>query len=125
MTPLRLDTQQVKSAFVAIANSNKYNQYFGHLPNKLNSTESILKQSNFWTAGRRSENVSWFGRFEWCSLDSSAELSSATVTWQPGQPDNLSGQQNCLHLRILTNVSQIVISDRDCTSKFSFACQVK
>jgi hypothetical protein len=47
------------------------------------------------------------------------------VRWQPGQPDNLGGQQNCLHLRILTNVSQTVISDRNCTSKFPIACQVE
>jgi hypothetical protein len=68
---------------------------------------------------------SWSGRFQWCSPESAAELSDQTVTWQQGQPDNEGGSQNCLLLNILTDYSQTVaVSDQECNSNYSFACQV-
>jgi hypothetical protein len=82
---------------------------------------------NFWMGGRRSENTlkNTTGGFNWCSLENSTELVNDHVRWQPGQPDNLGGNQNCLHLKILKKYSNAVVSDRNCSSKFTFACQVR
>jgi hypothetical protein len=121
MTPLRLDTVLVKSALASFANGN-FNINFCHIFKiaTLLTVSTWKGLHNFWTAGCRSEITS---RFQWCSLESSVELTK-DVPWQKGQPDNLGGQQNCLHLKF-TNVSTTMISDRNCTSKFPFACQVQ
>lgn len=77
---------------------------------------------NFWTGGVRRENSS--GQFQWCTSNGSSDFVSSYVEWQNGQPDNLGGQQNCLHLKIIKAISATALSDRNCSLKFSFACQV-
>jgi hypothetical protein len=62
--------------------------------------------------------------FQWCSPNGSA-VTNTSVLWQKGQPDNLGGNQRCLHGRVLTNVSKIVVSDRNCSDKYVLACETK
>jgi hypothetical protein len=121
MTPLRLDSAEVLTALNSFANCTLLKCVC--VPFIINLTASKWKGPlNYWTAGRRSGNTN--GTFMWCSLESSTQLNINHSSWQQGQPDNLGGQQNCLHLKILKTVSKTEISDRNCTSKFSFACQV-
>jgi len=84
----------------------------------------------FWTAGHRFDSSSWDwwpNRFMWCSLENSSELSTETVSWKSGQPENKGENPNCVQLRIhkYSTGSYTVISDQHCSSKFAFACQVK
>lgn len=62
--------------------------------------------------------------FQWCTPDGS-NVSDVSVQWQKGQPDNLGGEQRCLHARVLTNVSKIIVSDRNCSDKYVVACETK
>jgi len=94
------------------------------LDTKLSKGSKWKSIQNFWTGGVKRENSSP-SQFKWCTLNGSADLVSSFFRWQKGQPGNLGGQQNCLHLRILKNISSLVISDRNCSSKFAFACQVR
>jgi len=77
---------------------------------------------NYWTSSLKFNN-SVDDTFRWCEKDN-PEVSSTVVQWQKGQPDNLGGNQRCLHMRILTNVSQVVVSDRNCSDKYVLACEV-
>lgn len=78
--------------------------------------------SNYWTWGFRL-NKSTSENFHWCNADV-LEVSSSVVQWHSGQPDNLGGNQRCMHLRVLTNVSKMVVSDRNCSDKYVYACEV-
>lgn len=123
MTPLKLDSNDIKTAFITFANSIicniKWKWIICHLW-LLGSTWKSLHQ--FWVGGKRSETDQ--EKFIWCTPNGSQELKNDTIQWQNGQPDNLGGNQNCLHLRILTNVSQAVLSDRSCSQLYPYACQV-
>jgi hypothetical protein len=77
---------------------------------------------NYWLWGMRA--VESYRAFEWCSPNSS-KLTTYSVRWQQGQPDNLGGEQRCLHARVLTNVSQIIVSDRNCSDIYVVACETK
>jgi hypothetical protein len=68
-----------------------------------------------------SEKSSWL---EWCSANETSVMPAYQVRWQPGQPDNFGGNQKCIHLKIATSVWKAEITDRNCTAKFPFACQV-
>lgn len=123
MTPLRLDSAEVKTVFDSFANG-KYSQTLQQSQKIFQTALTWKGALNYWTAGRRSENLNTSGNFNWCSAENSTELVSDNVHWQAGQADNLGGNQNCLHLRIMKNASKTVVTDRNCTSKFTFACQV-
>jgi hypothetical protein len=64
-------------------------------------------------------------KFKWCSANETSVLLADHVRWQPGQPDNLGGNQKCIHLKMATSMWQAEITDRNCTAKFPFACQVR
>lgn len=122
--PLRIDTLEVKNTLVAFANGKNSDKHKKVVKNHITSSATTWTGLQyFWTSGLRIENLT--RRFQWClSANSSTEISTDFVTWKSGQPDNLGGRQDCLHLRILTDKSQTLASDHNCTSKFPFACQV-
>jgi hypothetical protein len=62
--------------------------------------------------------------FQWCSPDG-LPVTNTSVQWKKGQPDNLGGEQRCLHGRVLTNISKLVVSDRNCSDKYVLACETK
>jgi hypothetical protein len=46
------------------------------------------------------------------------------INWAQGQPDNKTGRETCVHLRIFQNISGAVLTDRECKDKFIYACKV-
>jgi len=73
---------------------------------------------NYWTGGTQQ---SCWGQWAWCSAQGPDPLVQG-LRWAQGQPDN--PQEGCLHLRIIKNATGLVLSDRNCTSKYVMACQV-
>jgi len=76
---------------------------------------------NFWTGGTTQECP---GQWSWCGSQPILGLSN-DLKWEKGQPDNHGGREDCLHLRVVLNQTGIIITDRNCTSKYMLACEVK
>jgi len=74
---------------------------------------------NYWTAGTQR---GCRGQWRWCW--SGSKTMKSEIAWAPGQPDNLKGNESCLHMRFYTNGMGLRITDRNCTDKYIFACQV-
>jgi hypothetical protein len=49
---------------------------------------------------------------------------SDNLKWEAGQPDNKGGREECLHIRFVQNVTGTILTDRNCTAKYIFACEV-
>jgi hypothetical protein len=74
---------------------------------------------NYWVGGIR-EDVCW----KWCSSLGSLSSESADLAWMSREPDNVNGNESCLHLRIYNNGSNVALSDKKCSSKYVMACKV-
>jgi hypothetical protein len=59
----------------------------------------------------------------WCAGASFIPISK-NLTWAPNQPDFLKAGENCLHMRIHKNASSTALSDRNCSDKYIYACEV-
>jgi Lectin C-type domain len=71
---------------------------------------------NYWTDGIKKDSA-----WQW----SVANLTvPSTLLWDVGQPDNKAGNEDCLHLRVY-NGSDVKITDRNCSHKYIYACQVR
>jgi hypothetical protein len=46
------------------------------------------------------------------------------LTWALNQPEFLEAGENCLHMRIYKNASRTALSDRNCSDKYIYACEV-
>jgi len=76
---------------------------------------------NYWTSGTQKGSK---GQWWWCKQDGSATSFSTDLIWEKGQPDNKGGNEDCTHLRFIMNTTGTILSDRNCTSKYIFACEV-
>jgi len=78
---------------------------------------------NYWTAGMKN---SCNATFSWCS-GSIPNISALAndMTWDVSQPDNLGGNETCLHLKIPRNETEgVKLTDKNCNSKFIASCEV-
>jgi Lectin C-type domain len=76
---------------------------------------------NYWTGGTQQGCK---GQWKWCgAVDPTIKTS---LQWAPNQPDNKGGNESCLHLRIFNNATYfgVKLTDRNCTDKYVYACQV-
>jgi hypothetical protein len=73
---------------------------------------------NFWTGGTQKGCQ---GQWGWCGVGGAI---SDDIKWEKGQPDNKGGQEDCVHMRFVLNATGTIITDRNCTNKFIFACEV-
>jgi hypothetical protein len=77
---------------------------------------------NFWTGGTQQGGQ---GQWSWCGKNSPADPLSNDLKWESGQPDNKGGNENCLHMRfILNGTDAVLMSDRNCTEKSIYGCEV-
>jgi hypothetical protein len=74
---------------------------------------------NYWTGGVQSCK----GRWGWCSEGGKFSALAANLSWAWNQPELQKANENCLHMRISANNS-ILLSDRECSNRFIYACQV-
>jgi hypothetical protein len=74
---------------------------------------------NYWTGGVQSCK----GRWGWCSEGGKFSALAANLSWAWDQPELQKANENCLHMRISANTS-ILLSDRECSNRFIYACQV-
>jgi len=68
----------------------------------------------FWTAGQRRNS-----KFVW-KMNQAISYPLTYTNWHPGQPDNLDGNENCLHLFY----SELLWNDIPCTLKMCFICEL-
>jgi hypothetical protein len=63
--------------------------------------------------------------FSWCSAASIDNIKHipGDLAWDPKQPDNLGGNETCLHLKIL-KTGGVKLTDKNCANKFIVACKV-
>jgi hypothetical protein len=90
-------------------------QYFSKAPH-------WILNYNYWTAGMKNSCNS---SFSWC-LSATADTitqTSSSLAWDTNQPDNLGGNEACLHLKIL-KTGGLKLTDKNCANKFIVACKV-
>ncbi|XP_059482987.1 C-type mannose receptor 2-like [Neocloeon triangulifer] len=74
---------------------------------------------NYWTGGTQRGCK---GQWRWCGSGPSTIKNE--IAWAPGQPDNLKGNQSCIHMQIFTDTKiGLRLTDRNCTDSYVFACQ--
>jgi hypothetical protein len=73
---------------------------------------------NFWTGGTQKGCQ---GQWSWCGVGGAI---ADDIKWEKGQPDNKGGQEDCVHMRFVLNSTGTIITDRNCTNKYIFACEV-
>jgi len=62
--------------------------------------------------------------FSWCSTPSEKiEQIAGNLAWDKLQPDNLGGNESCLHLKVL-KTGGLKLTDKNCANKFIVACKV-
>ncbi|XP_065345723.1 uncharacterized protein LOC135943196 [Cloeon dipterum] len=75
---------------------------------------------NYWTSGTWRGSPE--GHFSWCEPFGPA-IFPPNLTWQRGQPDNMGGNESCVHFRFVLNSTGTILTDRSCDNKFIFACK--
>jgi len=76
---------------------------------------------NYWTGGTQQ---GCRGAWRWCGgVGEGVRGVDHLLKWDKGQPDNKGGREDCLHLK-KSNVSGILLTDRNCTDRYIFACKV-
>ncbi|CAB3379765.1 Hypothetical predicted protein [Cloeon dipterum] len=75
---------------------------------------------NYWTSG------TWNGapvkQWAWCEPTGPTVFVKGLV-WEPSQPDNKGGNESCVHFRFTLNSTGTILTDRNCTNKYIFACK--
>ncbi|XP_065346169.1 uncharacterized protein LOC135943525 [Cloeon dipterum] len=75
---------------------------------------------NYWTSG------TWNGapvkQWAWCKPNGPTVFAKGLV-WEPSQPDNKGGNESCVHFRFTLNSTGTILTDRNCTNKYIFACK--
>jgi Lectin C-type domain len=103
MTPLTLDSVSEQECLSNMMSTNWTGNY------------------NYWTGGTQQECR---GSWGWCGPGSVPRGVADDLKWEPGQPDNLGGRQDCVHIKNF-NTSGLLLTDRNCTDKYIVACKVK
>ncbi|XP_065345481.1 uncharacterized protein LOC135943020 [Cloeon dipterum] len=75
---------------------------------------------NYWTAGTKKGS----SEFSWCE-PTGPTIFDQGLSWEAGQPDNAAGNESCVHFRFILNSTGTVMTDRNCNSKFIFACKAQ
>lgn len=75
--------------------------------------------NNYWTGGTQKDCR---GSWSWCGNTVSTDIADA-LKWEIGQPDNLGGRQDCIHLKNV-NGTGLRLTDRNCTDRYILACKV-
>jgi hypothetical protein len=82
--------------------------------------------SHFWTAAQKfTQEKDSFG---WCVGQSMLPLMKNSTLWAKGRPGQTNNGRNCILFRMNQankTVPLINISDRNCTYRYMFACQVR
>ncbi|XP_059471661.1 uncharacterized protein LOC132194423 [Neocloeon triangulifer] len=105
MTPLKISTSAKQSCLNSIVNVSTWRYNY-----------------NYWTYGLKF-NDSDKEAFWWCDPISATEVSNGTIEWQAGQPDNVGGSENCLHLQVVHTDLKMVVTNRNCADKYMLACE--
>jgi Lectin C-type domain len=75
---------------------------------------------NYWTGGVHLCD----GKWGWCLPDGSPAPFAPDLEWDSNQPDNKTGNETCVQMKIYRNATGIKLHDKNCSNKFIFACQV-
>jgi Lectin C-type domain len=76
----------------------------------------------FWTSG--SDRDCPFN-FKWCTATTNVSFYANSIQWQPGQPNNMNGVQDCVQLTLnAANVSENSYNDEPCLYANHFICEV-
>jgi hypothetical protein len=103
MTPLTLDSVSEQNCLSTTAKSANWTGNF-----------------NYWTGGTQQECRGTWG---WCGNAAGPRGIQDEIKWDVGQPDNLGGRQDCIHLKI-DITKGLLLTDRNCTDKYILACKV-
>jgi hypothetical protein len=74
---------------------------------KLTVSTNWTGNSNYWTGG---------------TAAGPSDIVDA-LKWESGQPDNLVGRQDCIHLKNIKGAG-LRLTDRNCTDRYILACKV-
>ncbi|CAB3370396.1 Hypothetical predicted protein [Cloeon dipterum] len=77
---------------------------------------------NYWTSGTWKGAPA--GQWSWCE-PSGPSIFAPGIVWERGQPDNNGGNESCVHFRFVLNATGTVLTDRNCSNKFIFACKTE
>jgi hypothetical protein len=89
------------------------------LSNMTKSTNWTGNQ-NYWAGGTQKDCRDTWG---WCGGAAGPRGISDDIMWDVGQPDNLGGRQDCVHLKNVKGKG-LRLTDRNCTDKYILACKV-
>jgi hypothetical protein len=84
------------------------------------STANWTLNFNYWTGGTTKNMPS---QWSWCGTNPILGLND-NLKWEKGQPDNKGGNEECLHMRFVMNSTGAIITDRNCSLKYIYACEV-
>jgi len=78
---------------------------------------------NYWTAGTQKGAP---GQWSWCSptKEKNPSAMDSAVVWERGEPANLGGQEDCVHLKVTRDGTGVRVTTKNCSARFIFACQV-
>ncbi|XP_059489056.1 uncharacterized protein LOC132204526 [Neocloeon triangulifer] len=76
---------------------------------------------NYWTSGTQKGSPA--NHWSWCRPDGGPTTLNTQLVWEQNQPDNNGGNENCVHFRFILNDTGTILTDRNCTSKYIFACK--
>jgi hypothetical protein len=77
---------------------------------------------NYWSGGTQQDCR---GSWGWCGAGAAPRYVSDELKWEPGQPDNLGGREDCVHLKNYVMAGKLMLTDRNCTDRYIFACKVQ
>ncbi|XP_065345747.1 C-type lection lectoxin-Enh3-like [Cloeon dipterum] len=77
---------------------------------------------NYWTSGIASKG-SAERQWSWCE-STGPTIFAPGLRWESGQPDNAGGSENCVHFRFVLNDTGTIMTDRNCSNRYIFACKV-
>jgi hypothetical protein len=75
---------------------------------------------NYWAGGTQKDCR---GSWSWCGGTDGRRSISDDIMWEEGQPDNLGGRQDCVHIKNV-NGTGLRLTDRNCTDRYILACKV-